>query len=122
VFPVSDIGYNPYTTVLAASGALVRERPELARKMVAAVRAGWRAYLDNPEPVNARMRALNPSMAEAAFAEVAAAQKSFIETAETRTAGLGTMKAERWAALGAALQQLGDVEKAPPAAECFRTL
>jgi len=32
------------------------------REHGAAVREGWRAYLDNASPTNAKMNALNPSM------------------------------------------------------------
>jgi NitT/TauT family transport system substrate-binding protein len=120
VFPVSEIGYNPYTTVLAAGGGLLEKQPDLARAMTAAVRQGWRAYLDDPRPANERMRRLNPSMDAATFAEAAGTQKPFIETAQTRQAGLGTMTAARWEALIAQLVELGDIPRALPAGECFR--
>jgi NitT/TauT family transport system substrate-binding protein len=114
VFPVSDIGYNPYTTVLATSGKLVDQ----AAPVVAAVREGWRAYLDDPKPTNARMHDLNPGMDLATFAEVSGAQKPFIETG----VGLGTMTAERWETLISQLKDLGDIPQAIPAQDCFRLL
>ena len=122
VFPVADIGYNPYTTVLATSGAILRDNPGRAEAMVAAVRAGWRAYLDNPKPTNDRMHALNPSMDEAVFAEIAEAQKAFIETEEIRDKPLGSMTAERWEKLIGQLAGLGDIDNPMPPAECFRSL
>jgi NitT/TauT family transport system substrate-binding protein len=120
VFPVSDTGYNPYTTVLATSGELLRRDSEPAKRLVEAVREGWRTYLDNPKPTNERMRALNPTMDEATFAEVAEAQKPYIETAETGRDGIGAMTKERWETLGRQLAELGDIPKAPMAGECFR--
>jgi len=117
VFPVSDIGYNPYTTVLAVSGELLRKNPEIAKNMVTAVREGWRAYLDNPASANQKMHGLNPSMELASFAEIAEAQKPLLETSP-----LGKMTTERWSTLAAQLLELGDIPKAPPAAECFREL
>lgn len=122
VFPVADIGYNPYTTVLATSGPILRDKAGQVEAMVAAVREGWRAYLDNPKPTNDRMHELNPSMDEAAFAEIAEAQKAFIETEESRGKPLGSMTAERWEKLIGQLEGLGDIEEAMPAAECFRTI
>jgi len=122
VFPVSDTGYNPYTTVLATGGDLLRKDPTLAQNMVAAVREGWRAYLEDPKPTNVRMQALNPSMDAATFAEVAEAQKPYIETAETGTDRLGLMTKQRWDTLGRQLAELGDIPKAPSAEECFRVL
>lgn len=122
VFPVADSGYNPYTTVLATSGALLGRDAAKARAMVDAVREGWRAYLDSPAATNEKMHRLNPSMDAATFAEVAVAQKPYIETAETATNGLGTMTATRWETLIGQLKDLGDISKTLSAAECFRTL
>ena len=119
VFPVSDVGYNPYTTVLATAGDALRKDPARASAMVAAVREGWRAYLDDPKPTNQRMNQLNPSMAADVFAEVAEAQKSLIDTA---SGTLGNMTSERWAALIMQLKDLGDIQNAPAAQDCFRTL
>jgi NitT/TauT family transport system substrate-binding protein len=122
VFPVAEIGYNPYTTVLATSGDFLRKDLERAQAMVAAVREGWRRYVDNAEPVNQRMNKMNPSMPLDVFAEVASAQKSLIETDETRRNGLGSMTNERWQTLIAQLRDLGDIPKSLSADECFRTL
>ena len=109
VFPVTDIGYNPYTTVMAVSGDFLRKNPDTAKNMVAAVREGWRAYLDNAAPTNGKMHALNPSMEIASYAEIAEAQKPLIESTP-----LGKMTKERWATLAAQLQELGDIPQAPP--------
>jgi NitT/TauT family transport system substrate-binding protein len=117
VFPVADIGYNPYTTVLAVSGAQLKSDPERAQAMVAAVREGWRAYLDDPGPTNSRMQMLNPSMDAATFAEVAAAQKPYIDAPT-----LGAMTAERWATLIGQLKDLGDIPEAMAPQDCFRSL
>jgi NitT/TauT family transport system substrate-binding protein len=122
VFPVSDAGYNPYTTVLTTSGDFLRKDPDRTKAMVAAVREGWRAYLDDPKPTNQQMNQLNPSMAPEMFAEVAAAQKPFIETNQTPRNGLGSMTKERWETLIAQLKALGDIQKAPAAEDCYRAL
>lgn len=119
VFPVSDVGYNPYTTVLAIAGDALRKDPARASAMVAAVREGWRTYLDDPKPTNQRMNQLNPSMAAGVFAEVAEAQESLIETA---SGTLGNMTSERWATLIMQLKDLGDIQNAPAAQDCFRAL
>jgi len=122
VFPVSDAGYNPYTTVLTTSGDFLRKDPDRTKAIVAAVREGWRAYLDDPTPTNQRMNQLNPSMALEVFAEVAEAQKPFIETDETRRNSLGSMTKDRWETLIAQLKELGDIQKAPAAEYCYRAL
>lgn len=120
VFPVSDIGYNPYTTVLAISGDTLRKNPAMAKAMVAAVRDGWRAYLDDPKPTNEKMRQMNPSMDAETFMEVAEAQKPFIETSDTASAGLGTMSEQRWATLIQQLRELGDISQPVSAHDCFQ--
>lgn len=117
VFAVSDIGYNPYTTVLATSADFLKKNPDAVKNMVAAVREGWRTYLDNPAATNSKMHALNPSMEEAVYAGIAEAQKPLIESNP-----LGKMTAERWETLARQLKDLGDIKQAPPASDCFRDL
>jgi NitT/TauT family transport system substrate-binding protein len=117
VFPVSDIRYNPYTTVLATHGDMLRKNPELAKGMVMAAREGWRSYLDNAAPTNQRMQALNPTMDAASFSEIAEAQKGLVEANV-----LGGMTKERWDTLAAQLRDLGDIPQATAAEQCFRDL
>ena len=122
VFAISDIGYNPYATVLATSGEWLRKNPDAAKALVAAVREGWRTYLDDPRAANQQMNKLNPSMDAETFAEVAQVQKPFIETAATRRDGLGTMSKERWETLIGQFKELGDISQTIPAEECFRAI
>jgi NitT/TauT family transport system substrate-binding protein len=85
--------------------------------MVDAVREGWRAYLDNPQPTNEKMHALNPTVDAATYAEIAEAQKPLIEASP-----LGKMTMERWEALSSALKELGDIPRSVNPSECFRSL
>ena len=122
VFPISEIGFNPYTDVMATSAELLRSKPEMVKPMVAAVREGLRIYLDDPKPTNVHMQQLNPTMPLDLFTETSEVQKPLIETEETRRSGLGVMTKERWETLIKQLKDLGDIEKAPAAEECFRSL
>ena len=122
VFPVSDLGYDPYTDVLATSEDYLRKNPETAKSMVAAVREGWLAYLAGPQAGNAKMHELNPSMDLETFAGVAEAQKPLIEDDDTQRNGLGTMTQQRWETLIGQLKDLGDIPSVIPAADCFRLL
>jgi NitT/TauT family transport system substrate-binding protein len=122
VFPVADVGYNPYTTVLATSGDFLRKNADTAKRMVDATREGWRAYLADPKPTNERMRQLNPSMDAQTYADVAEAQKPLIDTDDTRRDGLGTMSKRRWTDLSNQLKELGDIAQVPDASEYFRLL
>jgi NitT/TauT family transport system substrate-binding protein len=102
-----------------ASGDTVKNHPERVRGMIEACRAGWRTYLDDPAATNKMMSQLNPDMDLDTFAQAAAAQKSLVETDETKTLGLGGMTAERWTTLGQQLVGLKVIKTAAPAQECF---
>lgn len=117
VFLVADEGYNPYATVLITRRSVWKEKPEMVRAMVRAVREGWRAYLDDPGPANAVMGKLNTTMDAETFRDAAAAQKPLIEDAQTKK--LGQMTRERWETLGRQLLDLGVIDKVPPVDEYF---
>jgi len=118
-FLVADEGYNPYTTVLVTREDVVKKNPQLVKSVVDAIRAGWREYLETPEKTNKRMAELNKSMDLATFTESAEAQKSLIETSETKTLGLGKMTEERWRVLTQQLLDLKLISKAPEAKSLF---
>lgn len=122
VFPVADAGYNPYTTVLATSGDYLKREMAQVSAMVAAVKEGWRAYLDDPSATNEKMRGLNPTLDAQTIKEVAEAQKPYIETDETGRLGLGCMTEPRWDTLVSQLTDLGDVPKGVSAKDCFKLL
>ena len=118
-FLVADAGYNPYTTVVATSRPYLARNRDAAKRLVEAVREGWRTYLDDPTSANQFMQSLNKTMDARTFAESAAAQKPLIDTGETKRLGLGAMTKERWQMLAQQLAELKVIEKAPPAEECF---
>lgn len=110
-FLVSDEGFNPYTTVVAANAETLKKDPKTAKAMVEAVRAGWQEYLKNPEPTNKLMAGINKAMDAETFTKSAAAQKDLIETAETKQKGLGFMTPERWQSLISQLKELKIIKK-----------
>ncbi len=108
-FLIADSGYNPYTTVLVTTRQHLEQNPDEVRRMVAAVRAGWESYLEDPAPTNAKMGALNKAMDEQTFRESAAAQVPLIRTAETGK--VGEMSLERWQTLVGQLRELKVIRK-----------
>ncbi len=116
-FLVKESGYNPYTTVLATSGAYLRKHPEKVAAMTAAVAAGWRQYLDDPAAANAAMQQQRADMDAQTFAESADAQKPLILGGDA--AGLGHMSEARWSALIAQLKTLGDISGDIEPQACF---
>jgi NitT/TauT family transport system substrate-binding protein len=122
VFLIADSGFNPYAAVVIASGGRVRERRDEAEALVAALREGWRGYLDDPAAANALMGELNREMDAETFRLAAAAQAPLVEDAYTARHGLGGMSLERWAELARQLLELGLIEKPIEAADCFVAL
>lgn len=121
-FLIADAGYNPYTTVVIARGEMVRKEPETIRKMILALREGWRGYLDDPSPANTVMGKLNREMDAQTFAAAAGVQHPLIEPAGASKSALGEMTNERWQALAQQLVDLAVIKKAPPPTECFVSL
>lgn len=110
-FLISEEGFNPYTTVVAVPAETLQKDPKTAKAMIEAVRAGWQAYLKNPEPTNKLMAGLNKSMDTETYTKSAAAQKNLIETAETQQKGLGFMSEQRWRDLITQLKELKIIKK-----------
>ncbi|CAN5828293.1 ABC transporter substrate-binding protein [soil metagenome] len=115
-FLIADAGYNPYTTVVIARGEMVRKDPATVKKMILALRDGWRGYLDDPAAANAVMGKLNHEMDAATFVAAGKVQAPLIETKGT---ALGDMTKERWQTLAQQLVDLGVIKAAPPAEEAF---
>ncbi len=56
---VSDLGWNPYSSVVITSGKLIRQQPEMVQTFVQATRRGWQNYLVDPTDGNAAILAAN---------------------------------------------------------------
>lgn len=122
VFLVAEEGYNPYATVLAVQEEAFKSKPKEVQAMVEAVRAGWKSYMKNPKPTNKFMAKLNKAMSPELFDESEKAQRPLIETAETKTSGLGTMTEARWKQLVEQLLEVKIIPNSIPATELFRNL
>jgi NitT/TauT family transport system substrate-binding protein len=103
-FLVADSGYNPYTTVLVTNRTVLAERPDEVARMVAAVRAGWASYLEDPTATNAAMAVINRAMDAQTFVASAAAQAPLIRPEGLER--LGAMTHERWQTLVDQLHEL----------------
>jgi NitT/TauT family transport system substrate-binding protein len=119
-FLIAESGYNPYTTVLATSESYLNAHPETVKAVVDAVREGWQSYLADPAKTNAHMGKLNTTMTAETFKASAQAQKSLIETEDTKKSGVGSMKLERWQTLVQQLLDLKVIEKPLDAQTIFK--
>ncbi len=60
VFLLADLGYPPYSEVLAVTRANLIRRTDVMRRFVLASAEGWKSYLANPAPGNALIPRDNP--------------------------------------------------------------
>lgn len=104
---VADSGYNPYSQGLFTSEKMIKENPDLVRKVVAAVQKGWTEFLADPAKGKALVEKVNKDMDPAAFDYAAK---------ELKTGGylgdpVGGMTAERWNTLRDQLKGAGVLTK-----------
>lgn len=99
VLMVSDLGFNPYTSLLFTHEALPKDNPDLVRKMVAASVRGWQRYLDAPEETNRYIHDVNPQMDLDILAFGAKEIAPLVLDDASRSRGIGTMNRERWQTL-----------------------
>jgi NitT/TauT family transport system substrate-binding protein len=104
---VSDLGFNPYTSVLITRAEVIAKQPELVRRVVDACRLGWQKYLDEPEQTNGHIHSLNKEMGLEILAFGAKTLKPLCETGLTAPDRLGEMTAERWTILAEQLIESG---------------
>lgn len=120
-FLVAESGYNPYTGVIITRGDYLRDKPQAVLAMVESLERGWTQYLLDPRAANAEMQPLNPAMDAETFALAAEAQAPLVQMEDDRKRPLGEMRLERWQTLIGQLKDLGVIDTAPKAEECFLT-
>ncbi len=98
---VSELGYNPYTSLLITRDELVTSDPDLVDKMTKASLRGWQAYLQNAEPANKLLLEANPELTLAALNFGQQALKPLCLPQDAPPESLGQMTTARW-------QQLAD--------------
>ncbi len=121
-FLVAESGYNPYDVVVCVNEAYLATSEPVARALVAALREGWRSYLDDPAPINAAMAELNRDMKPDVMARSAEILPEFIESEATATHGPGWMAAARWEELARQLVAVGELDASVDPAAAFVNL
>lgn len=118
---ISDLGWNPYSSVLVTRGELIRNDPELVQRMVTATRLGWQHYLTDPQLGNRDILAANQHGMTAEALEFGGNQlKQLAVPADSDLESLGTMTAQRWETLVQQMEQTGLIAAGSvQAAECF---
>ncbi|XZE52612.1 ABC transporter substrate-binding protein [Planctomycetaceae bacterium SH139] len=118
---VSELGWNPYSSVLVTTGQMIREQPELVRTVVRASQLGWQQYLTDPAKGNEAILAANEHGMTAETLEFGAEGLTKLALPEGFTVEqVGTMQQSRWDELVQQMTELKLVDSAKvKAADCF---
>lgn len=99
VLMLSELGFNPYTSLLFTHEDQLDDNPELVRKMVAASIRGWQQYLDDPQKANDRIHRANPEMDLDILDYGAKTLHPLVLDVTSKQKGIGTMSRVRWETL-----------------------
>ena len=117
---VSDIGFNPYASVLVTTEKTIREQPELVRGIVSASVAGWEKYLADPGATNTAIHGMNKDMSLAALEYGASAMAPLCKVRDNEP--LCNMTLVRWQTLVSQIEEVKDIEPGSvKPEECFTT-
>ncbi len=119
---MSDLGYNPYASVLICTDDYLKKSPDVASHMVAACVEGWAKYLESPEETNRYILSQNrQGMTKEALNYGVANLKPLCLPTGFVPNQLGLMELERWDTLTKQLQVLGMISNKVKANEAFST-
>lgn len=97
---VSDLGFNPYSSVLVTTGKMIREQPDLVAKFVDVTRQGWRDYLTDPAAGNEVILTANEEGMTAEALKFGAEQmRDLAMPDESSIDSVGMMSDQRWKTL-----------------------
>jgi len=113
---VSDLGYNPYTSVLVVSEKTLKDTA-LVRKVVEASQRGWVKYLEDSHPADALIREANSQVDQATLDYGHTEIMKLARDADTEKGGIGVQTAARWNDLRNQLISLGVLKANSPAAD-----
>lgn len=94
---VSDLGWNPYSSVLITTGKLIKSDPELVRSFVQATGRGWQNYLTDASKGNAAILRANEHGMTAEALEFGSKELRLLAVPDEKPLeSVGMMKLERW--------------------------
>lgn len=109
---MSDIGYNPYASLLIATSEYVEKNPEVCKRMVQASAEGWVKYLSEPEATNEVILKANKQGLEKAALEFGVEALKPLCIKDGDTSRVGQMSLERWTQLADTLVELKLIDRA----------
>ena len=98
VFLLAELGYPPYSEVLAVRSDALGKRADALTRFVRASAEGWKSYLANPAPGNALIKRDNPQMSDEllAYGHRKMVEYAIVTGGDPSTLGLLTMTDTRW--------------------------
>lgn len=118
VLMVSDIGFNPYASLLITTEQVISEQPLLVKQVVAASVEGWQQYLQDPAATNADIHKMNSEMTPAALEFGVNAMKPLCQPPAEQPSC--SMLLERWQTLVSQIEEINDIEPGTvKPQECF---
>ncbi len=109
---VSDLGFNPYTSLLITGRETLDKRPDTVRKMVSASIRGWQRYLQDPAGANRLLRQQNNEVDSGLLDYGAQQLRPLCVTPDVPLERIGQMTRERWQTLMLQLVAVGAIEPA----------
>jgi NitT/TauT family transport system substrate-binding protein len=107
---VSELGYNPYTSVLLTGPKMIESQPDLVARMVRASVQGWLHYLHDPDPTNRYLAELNREMDSEILRFGVLALRELCLDDQVASENFGQMTRDRWQTLH---DQLVEVDALP---------
>jgi len=120
---MSEIGYNPYCSLLVATENQLAKQDDVCKRMVQASIEGWKKYLQSPEKSNEAILSKNKQGLEKNALDFGVeALKPLCIPPGKDDSTIGLMTAERWNALADTLSSLKLIDAAKASVEKAYTL
>jgi len=121
---VSELGFNPYASVLVTSGQMLREKRDIVERVVQASIDGWSQYLAAPMATNQHIVAQNKhGLTLAALNYGAEKMRPLVLPDDIPSDSLGAMIPARWQELTEQMIELGLVRADQVRAkDCYEVL
>lgn len=109
---VSELGFNPYSSVLVTTGKMIRDEPKLVQRVVTTMRDGWRSYLSDATAGNKLILDVNEhGMTEEALQFGAETMRELAMPDAADPSSVGEMSKDRWDTL---FKQLAELKLVSP--------
>lgn len=107
----SEIGFDPYTSVLFCRTQTTTKAADVVDRFVKASVKGWQKYLEDPEETNRYINSINPEMSVEILEFGVDALRPLCREGD---GPVGNMTRERWQALAKQLVEIGALQTTDP--------